>query len=124
MVEKKKESISDIFEKYGEREFRKEERLAIEELSKENGLVIATGGGAVLDENNVHALKRNGVILFLNRSLENLVATADRPLASDAEKLKNLFEKRYDVYKSCADAVIPADGEIDDVVEKIKGVLL
>lgn len=124
VVEKKKESISDIFEKYGEGEFRKEERLAIEELSKENGLVIATGGGAVLDENNVRALKRNGVILFLNRSLENLVATADRPLSKDTEKLKNLFEKRYDVYKSCADAVIPADGEIADVVEKIKGVLL
>ena len=124
VVEKRNESISDIFEKYGEGEFRKEERLAIEELSKENGLVIATGGGAVLDENNVRALRRNGVILFLDRSLENLVATADRPLSSDAEKLKNLFEKRYDVYKSCADAVIPADGEIADVVEKIKGVLL
>lgn len=124
VVEKKKESISDIFEKYGEGEFRKEERLAIEELSKENGLVIATGGGAVLDENNVRALRRNGVILFLDRSLENLVATADRPLSSDTEKLKNLFEKRYDVYKSCADALIPADGEIADVVEKIKGVLL
>ena len=123
VVEKRKESISDIFEKY-EGEFRKEERLAIEELSKENGLVIATGGGAVLDENNVRALKRNGVILFLDRSLENLVATADRPLSKDKEKLKNLFEKRYDVYKSCADAVIPADGEIADVVEKIKGVLL
>ena len=102
----------------------KEERLAIEELSKENGLVIATGGGAVLDENNVRALRRNGVILFLDRSLENLVATLDRPLSSDTEKLKNLFEKRYDVYKSCADAVIPADGKIADVVEKIKGVLL
>lgn len=124
VVEKRKESISDIFEKYGEGEFRKEERLAIEELSKENGLVIATGGGAVLDENNVRALRRNGAILFLDRSLENLVATADRPLSSDTEKLKNLFEKRYDVYKSCADAVIPADGEIADVVEKIKGVLL
>lgn len=124
VVEKRKESISDIFEKYGEGEFRKEERLAIEELSKENGLVIATGGGAVLDENNVRALRRNGVILFLDRSLENLVATADRPLSSDTEKLKNLFEKRYDVYKSCADAVIPADGEIADIVEKIKGVLL
>ncbi|MDY3095162.1 MAG: shikimate kinase [Eubacteriales bacterium] len=124
VVEKRKESISDIFEKYGEGEFRKEERLAIEELSKENGLVIATGGGAVLDENNVRALRRNGVILFLDRSLENLVATADRPLSKDKEKLKNLFEKRYDVYKSCADAVIPADGEIADVVEKIKGVLL
>lgn len=124
VVEKRKESISDIFEKYGEGEFRKEERLAIEELSKENGLVIATGGGAVLDEKNVRALRRNGVILFLDRSLENLVATADRPLSSDTEKLKNLFEKRYDVYKSCADAVIPADGEIADVVEKIKGVLL
>lgn len=81
------------FEKYGEGEFRKEERLAIEELSKENGLVIATGGGAVLDENNVRALRRNGVILFLDRSLENLVATADRPLSKDKEKLKNLFEK-------------------------------
>ena len=78
----------------------------------------------MLDENNVRALKRNGVILFLNRSLENLVATADRPLSKDTEKLKNLFKKRYDVYKSCADAVIPADGEIDDVVEKIQGVLL
>lgn len=80
------------FEKYGEGEFRKEERLAIDELSKENGLVIATGGGAVLDENNVRALRRNGVILFLDRSLENLVATADRPLSKDKENSKS-FEK-------------------------------
>jgi len=124
VVEKRRESVSDIFEKYGEKEFRNEERLAIEELSKENGLVIATGGGAVIDENNVRALKRNGVILFLDRSLENLVATSDRPLSNDVEKLKNLYEKRHDVYKSCADVIIPANGGINDVVEKIEGVLL
>lgn len=124
VVEKRNESISDVFEKYGEKEFRKEESLAIEELSKENGLVIATGGGAVIDENNVRALKRNGVILFLDRSLENLVATSDRPLSNGFEKLKKLYEKRYDVYKSCADLIIPANGGITDVVEKIEGVLL
>ena len=117
-------AIADYFNSNGEAAFRDKESEIVSELGAKNGLVIATGGGAVLDENNVRALRRNGVILFLDRSLENLVATADRPLSKDKEKLKNLFEKRYDVYKSCADAVIPADGEIADVVEKIKGVLL
>lgn len=120
VVKTRNETISEIFKKYGEKEFRKAESEVVERLSCLNGLVIATGGGTVLNESNVRALKRNGIVVFLDRNLENLVATDDRPLSSDKEKLEKLFNERYDVYKSCADIVVDANGNVDDVVEKIR----
>lgn len=120
IVEKQKMPISRIFETEGEEGFRRIESEVINELSMKNGLVIATGGGAILNDNNARALRRNGTIVFLDRSLDNLVATADRPLSSDMQKLKNLFEKRYDVYKSRADFTVNANGDIQDVVNEVR----
>jgi shikimate dehydrogenase len=67
--------ISDIFAQKGEEYFRNIEALAVKETAKKNGVVIATGGGAVLRQENVTALKQNGVIFFLNRPLEDIVPT-------------------------------------------------
>lgn len=99
--------ISDFFAKHGEAEFRKIEKETVAELSATGGRIIATGGGAVLDAENVRALKQNGVLVFLDRRPENLIATDDRPLASRRSALEKLYAERYDIY--CAAAVLHID---------------
>ena len=73
-------------------------------------MVIATGGGAVLKKENIRNLSQNGKIFFLDRPLEQIVPTSDRPLSSDELSLKKRFEDRYDIYKSTCDERIPVDG--------------
>lgn len=115
--------IADYFAKYGEAEFRKIEKETIAELSGTGGKVIATGGGAVLDKDNIRALKQNGVIVFLDRALGNLVATDDRPLSSGRDKLERLYAERYDIYKACAEVHIDAnttpEAEVNAILEAI-----
>lgn len=119
IIKKIKMPISDFFKRYGEAEFRKIEKDVISSLSQKSGAVIATGGGAVLDSANVQALKRNGKIIFLNRAIENLIATEDRPLSSNFEALNDMFSKRYPIYKKSADIEILADAAPNDVAAAI-----
>ena len=118
--EKTGREISDIFAKEGEPAFRKLESEAIFELSGKTGSVISTGGGAVLNPENIKNLSKNGKIYFIDRPLENLVPTSDRPTASTFEAIKKRFEERYDIYCSSADKIIKADCEAKEVFEKIK----
>lgn len=119
MIVSKHGNISDIFENKGEKYFRDIETEQIKIAAKMNGTVIATGGGAVLRKENVDALSQNGVIIFLNRPIEQIVPTSDRPLSSDLESLKKRFEERYDIYVSCADKKIFVDTDVDGIVKKI-----
>jgi len=98
--------ISNIFAEKGEKYFRDLESKVIAELSLKNGCVISTGGGAVLRPENVRSLRMNGKIYFIDRPLDQLLPTADRPTANSAEKIKALFEVRYPVYKASADVCI------------------
>lgn len=111
--------IREFFEKYGEEKFRSIEKEVISSLSQKSAIVIATGGGAVLDSKNVTALKRNGKMIFLNRSPENLTPTKDRPLSSERASLIKMFSARYPIYKSVADTVISADGTPQSVLDTI-----
>ena len=107
--------IPSYFAKYGEKAFRDVESEVIGEISKKNGLIISTGGGAILRKENVRSLKQNGRVYFLNRSLELLTPTSSRPLSSDIEALKKRFEERYELYLSSCDVEIKADGTIKEV---------
>ena len=111
--------ISDIFALFGEAYFRDAESKAIEEVSKRNGLVIATGGGAVLREKNTDNLSSNGKIFFLNRPLEDILPTDDRPLSKDREALEKRFHERYETYKTTADEEIFVDGIVENAVNRI-----
>ncbi len=113
--------IPSFFAKFGEKEFRRVESEVITEVSKKNGLIIATGGGAVLKEENVRCLKQNGRVYFLDRALELLTPTGTRPLSSDREALKKRFEERYDIYVGCADVQTAANGTVNEVADIIKG---
>ena len=120
MIVEKYGNISDIFARSGEEYFRDKESEAVKEVSKKNGIVIATGGGAILRKENVRALRQNAVIFFLDRPLENIIPTSDRPLSSDIESLRKRFDERYDLYVNSSDFHIKADGDDRDTFEKIK----
>lgn len=117
-------SIPEIFKLVGENGFRDIETQVIKELSASQNTVIATGGGAVLREENVSALKRNGKIFFLDRNIDSLIATKDRPLSSNREMLKKRFEERYDIYFSTADKVIKCTNDANENAEKIGEVFM
>lgn len=115
--------ISDFFAKHGEAEFRKIEKETVAELSATGGRIIATGGGAVLDAENVRALKQNGVLVFLDRRPENLIATDDRPLASRRSALEKLYAERYDIYCAAAELHIDtnttSEAEADAILKEL-----
>ena len=114
-------SISEIFATEGKAYFRDlETRVLREVLANKKGIVLATGGGAILREENIDLLHRNGKIYFLDRPLEALLPTNDRPLASTADAIRRRYEERYDRYCTTADYHIDADAPIAEVVRRIR----
>ena len=103
----------------GEKEFRKIEATTIAELSKKTNAVIATGGGSVIYAENIDRLKRNGRIYFIDRSLNKLVPTGDRPLSNTIEQLKMRYNERIEKYRTSADAIIPGDGSVIETANRI-----
>ena len=104
-IEKRYGPIPALFEQRGEKGFRALEEEITAEFGKESGLVIATGGGAVLRKSNVRALRQNGVIAWLKRPVEQL-ATGGRPLSSSLDALRAMEKKRAPLYQSCADFAV------------------
>ena len=104
--------------------FRDAETKAIEEISVKSGCVIATGGGAILREKNMDLLRQNGRIWFLDRPLEDIVPTSDRPLSSSAEDLKKRYDERYDIYCSTADEIIKTGADAIATADIIGGKLV
>lgn len=97
-------SIPKIFGTEGERAFRALERDVIQtEAAPLSGAVIATGGGAVLNPQNIFELRKNGVLVFLDRKLDALATTKDRPLSSTKAAVEKLYSERYPIYKAAAD---------------------
>ena len=116
-----------IFELEGESGFRKREQDVINELSATPGIVLATGGGAVLDALNRRNLASRGTVIYLQTSVDQqLQRTAhdrNRPLLqtdNPREKLQQLLDQRDPLYRDIADLVIETDGcKVRDVVQKI-----
>ena len=115
-----KKPIPEIFAQRGERGFRDLESQVIQEVSRRTGLVIATGGGAILREENVRRLRQNGRIYFLDRPAEDIQPTDDRPLARDMEAVRQRYAERYPRYTSTADAAVPVRGSAEDVAAAIR----
>ena len=85
--EEAKMTIPEIFEKEGEAGFRDRESAICKKLGKERNLIIATGGGAILRSENVDALRQNGTLVHITRSIDKL-PTRGRPLSKNIETLK------------------------------------
>lgn len=105
--------IPEIFEKYGEKHFRKLESEAIEEFQNKHG-IVATGGGAMLSEKNSKLANQNGITVFIDTAFEicydRIKDDQNRPIAfnSTKQELFERFEKRYPLYKN--HSVITVDG--------------
>jgi len=106
--------IAFIFDMEGEDGFRKREREVIAELSEEPNTVMATGGGAILDNDTRNLLSARGVVVYLETTLEQQVARtrkgSTRPLLDDSDDveatLTQLMETRDPLYRSIADIVV------------------
>lgn len=116
--------IKDLISAKGETYFRDLETEVIRDVSCKGGRIIATGGGAILREENVRALKQNGKLFFLDAALERLQATDSRPLSNTPEKLAKLYADRIGIYRETADVTVPdlpaPEAEAAYILEKRK----
>ena len=120
IVKREGTDIPTIFRLKGEEYFRDLEEEVIKDVSRESRRVIATGGGSVLKSSNIERLRRNGRIIFLDRPLDMLMPTLDRPLSSDRDHLLSLYEKRYPIYSSVCDLAVDASGAPESISLEIK----
>lgn len=110
--------IPEIFAQFGEEEFRRRETEAVKKIAKEAGRIIATGGGAVLREENRTALRENSTVIFLKAPTERL-ATNGRPLSKDLETLRKMYEQRHPLYEEAADLTVEVDPDPEITLGRI-----
>lgn len=121
-------SISLIFDVEGEAGFREREKRIIDELSGLDGVVLATGGGAVLAAENRARLSERGFVVYLHADIDQLVERtrrdANRPLLDTpdpAARLRELMEHREPLYREIADLIIDTGTlNMHNVLKQIK----
>ena len=109
--------IAFIFEKEGEEGFRKREAAAIDDLTKMDGIVLATGGGAVIDADTRSHLGGRGLVVYLYTTVDQQVSRTkkgrERPLLESGDRhgiLEELLQQRDPLYREIADLVVETDG--------------
>ena len=120
--------IQLIFEKEGEKGFRRREQRVIDELTRLTGIVLATGGGVVIDAGNRSALASRGLVVYLHatvgQQLDRTRYSSHRPLLNDGrpeERLESLMNQREPLYRSLADCTINTDGRrVHDVADEVR----
>lgn len=125
-------SIPLIFEIEGEEGFRQREVAMIDELTQQDGLILATGGGAVLREENRKHLKERGVVIYLYATLDQLFERTrrdkNRPLLQTEDphgRLEEMMTTRDPLYREVADMVVHTDDRsVKSVIKEIKERLL
>ncbi len=130
--ERAKKPINRIFAEDGEFSFRRIERDVIKDVSSSEGQVISCGGGAVLDEDNVDALRRSSIVILLTASpgaiLDRTSGGDTRPMLTDPDRLGNikaLLATRTRAYSSAADfsidtTMIRVNEVVDEIIRKVK----
>jgi shikimate kinase len=119
--------ISYIFEREGEAGFRVREAEIIDDLTRQQGILVATGGGAILDAGSRARMRERGRVVYLRTSVDQQLARTrrsnDRPLLDNADPrgtLARLFEQRAPLYLEVADIVIDTDGrKVKSVVDQV-----
>ena len=119
--------IAYIFEREGEAGFRQREAEVIAELARRDGLVVATGGGAIIDAGSRERMRSCGRVVYLRTSVEQQVArtrrSAERPLLNNSDPrgtLARLFEFRAPLYAAAAEFTVDTDGrKVKSVVQDI-----
>ncbi|MBQ7865180.1 MAG: shikimate kinase [Clostridia bacterium] len=104
-------TVSEMFERYGEQAFRNAETNTLIQLTRETPSLISTGGGTVLRENNRAIMRNSGVIVLIDRPLEEIMGDIKldrRPLLAQKGlgEVERLYHERIDIYRSVADFVM------------------
>lgn len=120
ITEKIGKTPAEIITQLGEPAFRDMESQVVREVSPENGCIIATGGGAILRAENIAALKQNGKVFFLDRPVEQLLPTQNRPLSSTREAIMQRYQERCPIYTKTADVVISNDTTAEVAAQRIE----
>jgi len=123
--------IAFIFEKEGEEGFRKREAAAIDDLTRLDGVVLATGGGAVMNADTRSNLGGRGFVVYLYTTVDQQVVRTkkgrQRPLLENGDPrgtLEGLLQKRDPLYREIADLVVETDGRkvhsvASEIIEQI-----
>ena len=113
-------TVKELFAQ-GEEIFRTWETKACKELSKKKRAIISSGGGVIKKSINTDILRREGIILFIDRPTEMIledVDVASRPLLNGGkEKIYALYDERYELYKDAADEIIANEGFLRDTID-------
>ncbi len=125
-------TVSEIFKRYGEIRFRSEEKLIAQKLARESGLVIATGGGVVLEQVNMDTLSQNGIIICLEATPNEILERVNRkkgtrPLIRKNAQLQDIEEmlKARETLYAQADYRVNTSGKSpEQVTNEIMGMLM
>ncbi len=100
--------------------FRRQETATTKRLAKLRDKVLAMGGGVVLRQENITALKENGLLIFIDRSPEDIIGDVDaetRPLlAAGRQRIYDLYEQREALYRKAADVTVQNKGSLKEVL--------
>ncbi len=121
-------SIALIFDVEGESGFRERERRIVEELTQLDDIVLATGGGAVLDPDNRAAISTRGFVVYLHASIDKLIERTQRDssrplLATDnpTARMLELLEQRGPIYQQVADLIVDTGAmTMEEIVREIQ----
>ncbi len=118
--------IPEIFFRYSEEYFRKLEVEACKEVSLMNNIIISTGGGIIKNKENIEYLKANGIIYFIDRSIDDIRHMIEenshlnnRPLMKSRDDLERLYNERYHLYCANCDFIIKNDDSIEKCVDEL-----
>ena len=129
-IVKKYGAINDIFENYGEQAFRNLETEVVKAVCLQSGVIVSTGGGCLLREENVKLFKESGKIIYLRTQLQTLLNRVEgdtsRPILKGGakEKMSRLLKERTPVYESAADFIVDTDNLTPEkIAENISAML-
>ncbi|CAM2900195.1 shikimate kinase [Hathewaya histolytica] len=118
--------IPEIFES-GEEYFRGIEEQYVEKVSVLKSTIISTGGGVIKREKNINCLKENGVLIFIDRPLDNIIKDIDienRPLLKDKkDNLHKLYDDRYELYRIYGDYRVLNKGTLEETLNEVMEIL-
>ena len=122
VVQLEGKTIADMFA-VSEEYFRDAETRAAQELAKRRGLVVACGGGVIKRSVNIEIFKKTGVVIFLDRSPDDIVTDVDvasRPLLKDGkQKVYDLYDERIALYWAAADYTIVNDKKAEEILDEL-----
>ncbi len=132
IINNEKASITDIFDKFGEEYFRKLEATEIRNSQNLESHIISTGGGVILNNDNIAIMQEYGIIVFLDINIKNQLARVtnkkNRPLLNDDNIEMNLIKlrnERYAIYKKISDYIIDTSNKKrNDIIMKISKYIL